>query len=676
VIGLTIDGRRLTAAPGTFLLAAARGAGIEIPTLCDHPDLEPVGACRLCLVEVTHPDWKGWSNLVTACLYPVAEGLEVATGSAKVRDARRRVLALLAARCPGSAAILDLAAKYGARDDALSPVAGPAHGRADTGVRPYVDESVCITCGLCTRLCETFVTSAIATVGRGAAKGVAPFANEPAAECVGCGGCAIVCPTGAIEARRTDSAYEIWGRSFPADVVPVDEARCIGCGSCEEACPFSVARVVLRACGRAVAAIPAEHCRGCGACVGACPSGALAQEVRERSGTVPGVTVIACPRAGLTGAVLPETTRLIEVPCTGRVSVPLLLGELARGQDGVLVLGRHPSTCRFEGGEARAAEHVRDAAAAAALAGLPGRIRFEQAAPGPDGPRHTLLRFRTALCALGPSPVARIPGTAGHDDLDRALELVAALGTRVDPDTTAWLADRGLPPAVAGGPVLAAPSLAALAAVGSRLFRPVDFEGLFAQTLAVLSRLGTTDVGVSTSEVAGESSIARLRRAPSVLVLSPLERYALGGAGVAVTLVDDLLRTSGYELPRPPRPARIATDGSAVETGLVLALGHVPVDVGNDILPASFQLGPDARRAALARLARAEAEGAVALLCSDPLALARWALLTRHGTWRTSRVRPALGVQIAWLSLVEAPLSIASLSGTLDPGLALEETAP
>ena len=123
-VALTIDGRPLTAEPGAFVLDVARRAGIAIPTLCHHPDLEPAGACRLCVVEVGHADWSGWTGLVTACLYPVAPGLIVQTHSPRVLAARRRVLALLAAHCPRSAEIRALAETLFSRVTAALAVVG------------------------------------------------------------------------------------------------------------------------------------------------------------------------------------------------------------------------------------------------------------------------------------------------------------------------------------------------------------------------------------------------------------------------------------------------------------------------------------------------------------------------------------------------------------------------
>jgi bidirectional [NiFe] hydrogenase diaphorase subunit len=262
LVTLQIDGRTLQAPAGAYVLQVAQQAGMTIPTLCDHPAVEPVGACRLCMVEVTHSDWKGWSGLMTACLYPVSPGIIVQTQSPRVQDARRRVLSLLAARCPHSPTIQQLAARYGATAQGLWTDAA-----ADN----------CILCGLCTRICEAYGPAAITTCDRGTTKRVGSFGQEPPAECVGCGACASICPTGHLQGQRTATGYQIWSRTFDTAVCHVTEERCLGCGACEEACPFAVARVVRRAGAIQVAIIPSEHCRGCGACVGACPSGAIEQ---------------------------------------------------------------------------------------------------------------------------------------------------------------------------------------------------------------------------------------------------------------------------------------------------------------------------------------------------------------------------------------------------------------
>ncbi len=107
---IIIDGKKINATDGTTVLTAAREHGIEIPTLCSHEALEQSGACRFCVVEIK----KGKrSRIVTSCLYPVEEGLEVNTKSERVLSVRRLVLQLLMARNPASDVIRELAVKAG-----------------------------------------------------------------------------------------------------------------------------------------------------------------------------------------------------------------------------------------------------------------------------------------------------------------------------------------------------------------------------------------------------------------------------------------------------------------------------------------------------------------------------------------------------------------------------------
>ncbi len=89
-VRLTIDGQTIEASPGQTVLQAARSHGLVITTLCDYPDLTPVGSCRFCVVEV-----DGWQGEVTACTQPVREGMVVRTQTPALERSRRMVLDLL-----------------------------------------------------------------------------------------------------------------------------------------------------------------------------------------------------------------------------------------------------------------------------------------------------------------------------------------------------------------------------------------------------------------------------------------------------------------------------------------------------------------------------------------------------------------------------------------------------
>jgi bidirectional [NiFe] hydrogenase diaphorase subunit len=205
---ITINGKRVEAHEGEFVLAAARRAGIHIPTLCEHKAVEPFGSCRLCMVEVTKPAWKGWKGLMTACLYPVAPDLIIETDSERVHHVRRNVLDLLLARCPDSELIQKLAAEYGVTQSSF--------------IRRE-DPDLCILCGLCTRICEKAATSAIATVQRGHGREIGtPWGGSPP-DCIGCLACAHICPTGHIKFTEAGLTRSIWGRTF-------ELKRCKTCG--------------------------------------------------------------------------------------------------------------------------------------------------------------------------------------------------------------------------------------------------------------------------------------------------------------------------------------------------------------------------------------------------------------------------------------------------------------
>jgi len=208
MVTLTVNGRVVQAQEGEMLLEVIRREGIDIPALCHHEAVEPFGACRLCMVEITKEAWDGWTNHVTSCLYPVEQDLIVSTHTPKVNELRKSVLDLQLARCPNSPEIRKLAAEYGVNE---------------TSFESKPDADNCILCGLCTRICDKMGFNAISTVGRGHGKEIAPPMHEAPPDCVGCLSCALNCPTNVIEYSDVNGKRTIWGKQF-------ELIKCSECG--------------------------------------------------------------------------------------------------------------------------------------------------------------------------------------------------------------------------------------------------------------------------------------------------------------------------------------------------------------------------------------------------------------------------------------------------------------
>ena len=189
MITLTIDGQQIQAEEEQTILEVARREGIPIPTLCYHPAVEPYGACRMCTVEVEH---HGRTRLETSCTIPVREGMIVRTNTPDVYKARQTLMGLFLSRCPNVPMIQELAAEYG--------VTTPPYP-TDT------PEEKCILCGLCVRVCHDLVgAKALNFSERGITRRVNPPFLEKTRDCIGCGACTIVCPTGAIEITMEELA--------------------------------------------------------------------------------------------------------------------------------------------------------------------------------------------------------------------------------------------------------------------------------------------------------------------------------------------------------------------------------------------------------------------------------------------------------------------------------------
>jgi glycine cleavage system H lipoate-binding protein/ferredoxin len=182
MVTLTINGKKVKAKEGMSLLEICRKMSISIPTLCYHPDLAPHGSCRLCTVEIFE---DGKARMVTSCNFPVRKGIKVETHSDKVVQARRVLVELLLARCPQVPFIQDFARQLGVKK---------------TLFKTENPENNCILCGLCVRTCDEIVgANAIGFSHRGTQKKIGTPFEIDSEQCLACGACEYVCPTGAIK---------------------------------------------------------------------------------------------------------------------------------------------------------------------------------------------------------------------------------------------------------------------------------------------------------------------------------------------------------------------------------------------------------------------------------------------------------------------------------------------
>jgi len=180
-VTLQIDGKTVEAEAGMTVLEAARAAGIDIPTLCHHEKLEPLGGCRLCMVELDYGDWQ---RHVVSCVFTVEEGLVVNTRTEKVDRMRKGILELLMAHAPDAPQLDALATEYGA-----NPRRFPQ------------DASFCIHCGLCVRYCaEVKRKHVVGFIDRGIRKEISFIPEIAAKECNDCKECFPLCPTSYLQA--------------------------------------------------------------------------------------------------------------------------------------------------------------------------------------------------------------------------------------------------------------------------------------------------------------------------------------------------------------------------------------------------------------------------------------------------------------------------------------------
>jgi predicted molibdopterin-dependent oxidoreductase YjgC len=202
---LTINNRRVVAAEGSTILEAARAAGIYIPTLCHHPDLTNVGACRMCVVSVEKA-----RGPQTACTTPIFEGMVVNTESEEARDTRKFVLEMLLTDHPNECMICEVNGDCELQDLAYEyDVNWPEHDGArhfyeiDPDPNPFIfiDRNKCILCGRCIRACNEIQNRDVWNFAHRGFKsklvaGADQFMLD--ARCESCGQCVAYCPVGAL----------------------------------------------------------------------------------------------------------------------------------------------------------------------------------------------------------------------------------------------------------------------------------------------------------------------------------------------------------------------------------------------------------------------------------------------------------------------------------------------
>jgi len=215
MINLKINNLPVSVPEGTTILDAARKLCIEIPTLCYLKEINAIGSCRICVVEV-----KGMKNLVASCVYPVAEGMEVFTNSKRVHRAKKINLELILSthdkKClscvrSGNCELQALCNEFKVDDEHKYDGENIQYDFDDSAAHMYRDNNKCILCRRCVAVCEKW--QSVGVIGpndRGFKTHISCAFEQDLGEvaCVSCGQCVVVCPTGAIAEK--DQTKDVW----------------------------------------------------------------------------------------------------------------------------------------------------------------------------------------------------------------------------------------------------------------------------------------------------------------------------------------------------------------------------------------------------------------------------------------------------------------------------------
>ena len=239
-INVKINGMDYSVPKGSTILEAANYAGITIPTLCYMKEINAIGACRMCLVEV-----KGARGMAAACVYPVTEGMEIFTNTPKVIESRKKTLQLMLSthqkNClscvrSGNCEFQALCTEYGIEDEHYYDGANP-QVEIDTSARHMIrNNNKCILCRRCVAVCKhNQSVNVIGANDRGFETHIACAFDMDLADtsCVSCGQCIVACPTGALS-EKDDTDKVLAALNDPTKHVVVQTAPAVRAALGEE----------------------------------------------------------------------------------------------------------------------------------------------------------------------------------------------------------------------------------------------------------------------------------------------------------------------------------------------------------------------------------------------------------------------------------------------------------